>query len=318
MIDTTDSKLKTLTLSQLLVGDSPQLPRREVPNMVNWWDIGHLSADRINYKNFRINKGEMIIGQGNNIFIANSNGICLGHAIWANAPFRVDMSGNFYASNAIISGEIQATSGTIGGFTIMPTHMYGGSIRTGQNVGAGVSGVVMDPEGLRGYHASLGKVFDLPTDGSAPSFSSGIIKDTVFEINTNAVLRTSETVGDGGPHSEGVLINNTGLYAAAKNQTLENANVRILSTGEAVFSGNVRGGMEDFMVGEGYFMGYSGGAYKMAVGNPEENYMSWDDEQLRIKGIIEVFGPLNLHNYETKDLPIPPSNPGLSLATSYE
>ena len=318
MIDTNNSKLREMTLSQLLVGDSPQLPRREVPNLVNWWDIGHLSADRINYKDFRINKGEMIIGQGNNIFIANSNGICLGHAIWANAPFRVDMSGNFYASNAIISGEIQATSGTIGGFTITPTHMHGGSIRTAQNVGSGVSGVVMDPEGLRGYHASFGEVFNLPTDGSAPSFSSGVIKDTVFEINTNAILRTSETVGDGSADSQGVLINNTGLYAAVKNQTLANANVRILSTGEAVFSGNVRGGMTDFMEGEGYFMGLSGGVYKMAVGNPEGNHMGWDNEQLRIKGAIEVFGPLNLHSYKTIELPIPPTNTGLNLAEDFE
>jgi hypothetical protein len=40
------------------------------------------------------------------------------------------------------------------------------------------------------------------------------------------------------------------------------------------------------MVGDGYFMGLSGGVYKMAVGDPDGNYMSWDDEQLRIKGII--------------------------------
>lgn len=309
---------EVLTLEQLRAGDTPQRPIREHQNEIKWWQVDTIKASKIYYGDFAINKGEMTIGYGNNVFKADSNGIYLGNATYGNAPFRVDMSGNAYLESAFVEGSVTATSGVIGGFTITPEMMYGGIIKTGQAVGEGESGVIMDTEGLRGYSSTLGKVFDLPTDGSAPTFSSGVIENTTFEINTNAVMRTSENVGDGTADSAGILINDTGLYATEANQTLENANVKILATGKATFSGSVKGGMTDFMEGEGYFMGESGGVYKLAVGDPDGDYMSWDDEELRIKGTVELDGPLNLEGYATVDLPVPPSNPGLKIATAYE
>jgi hypothetical protein len=309
---------EALTLEQLRAGDTPQIPTRLPKNEIKWWQVDTIRASKIYYGDFAINKGEMSIGYGDAVFRADSNGIYLGNAVYGSAPFRVDMSGNLYAENVNLSGEINATSGTIGGFTITSEMMYGGIIKTGQAVGEGESGVIMDTDGLRGYSNVLGEVFNLPTDGSAPTFSSGVIENTTFEINTNAVMRTSEDVGDGTADSAGILINETGLYATEANQTLANANVKILATGEAVFSGSVKGGMSDFMVGEGYFMGMSGGVYKLAIGDPDGDHLSWDDEQLRVKGTVELDGPLNLEGYATADLPVPPSNPGLALATAYE
>lgn len=307
-----------LTLEQLRQGDIPQMPIRKPKSDVRWWEVGPVRASKLLYENFNITKGALSIGVGNNVFTADGNGIALGSATWASATFRVDMSGNLYAENVELSGEINATSGTIGGFTITPTTMYGGIIKTSLAAGAGANGVVMDSDGLRGYSSTLGEVFNLPTDGSAPTFSSGVINSTVFEINTNAVLRTSETVGDGSANSAGVLINDTGLYATEANQTLANANVQILATGEATFSGFVKGGMTDYMVGEGYFLGLNSGLYKLAVGNPDASYLSWNGEQLRIKGVVELDGPITLENYATVDLPVPPSNPGLTLPTAYQ
>ena len=144
-------------------------------------------------------------------------------------------------SNVYVSGNIQALSGIIGGFTIMPTLLYGGTIQTGLTVGAGSNGVVMDSAGLRGYDSVLGMVFNIPTNGSAPTFSSGIINSTIFNVNTNAVIRTSDTVGDGSPLSYGVLVNNTGFYACQADQLLADANVRILINGTAFFSGTITG-----------------------------------------------------------------------------
>jgi hypothetical protein len=137
------------------------------------------------------------------------------------------------------SGNITANGGIIGGFTIDSTSLYGSTIKTGATVSEGSNGVIMDTAGLRGYSSVLGEVFDLPTDGSAPTFSSGIINSTIFEIQTNAVLRTSETVGDGSANSEGVLINNTGFYACENNQSLDEANVRITKQGNGYFKGTV-------------------------------------------------------------------------------
>jgi len=55
------------------------------------------------------------IGTGDNIFKANSNGIYLGDATFADAPFRVSMAGALTATSATISG------GATGGWTITST-----------------------------------------------------------------------------------------------------------------------------------------------------------------------------------------------------
>lgn len=158
-----------------------------------------------------------------------------------------DTSGTMYFGTSGISlsnvfkvtsaGALTASSGTIGGFTINSTALYGGIIKTALTVGVGTTGVIMDTDGLRGYDSVLGLTFELPTDGGAPTFSSGIISSTVYEINTNAVMRTSSTVGDGTANSAGILINNTGFYATEANQLLADANVRILIDGSGYFSG---------------------------------------------------------------------------------
>lgn len=249
--------------------------------------------------------GDITIGSGNNVFRADETGVWAGHADKASAPFVINMD-----------GSISATSGEIGGFAITPTKLYGGRIQTSESVEAGDSGVVMDSDGLRGYDSILGLVFNLPTDGSAPEFSSGIIKNTEYQLQTNAVIRTSDTVGDGTADSAGVLINNTGIYAVEANQTLGNANVRILATGEAVFSGSVKGGQTDYLTGVGYFIGLSGGEYKMSVGDPAANYIAWDGDFLRIKGNLELASPLMNAVYATSSLPIPPTSTSFNFPSS--
>jgi len=243
-----------------------------------------------------IKGGTIDIGKGNDSFHADKTGIWAGDVDKNSAPFSVNML-----------GELTAKKGFIGGFTIENDRLYGGRISTSRNVQTGAAGVIMDTDGLRGYDAVLGQVFNLPTDGSPPEFSSGVIKNTEFQLQTSAVIRTSDTVGDGTSSSAGVLVNNTGIYAAEPNQTLENANVRILATGEAVFGGKIRGGMEDFMDGVGYFIGESGGDYKLAIGDPDGNNMNWDGEYLRIKGNLELTSPLTNIGYATGDLPVPPT-----------
>lgn len=148
-------------------------------------------------------------------------------------------------TNVYISGNIQALTGQVGGWTISDGSLYAtttGTIKTGVNVGIGYNGVIIDKDGLRMFDDVLGQVVNLPSDGSAPTFASGIINSTIFNVNTNAVIQTSTTVGDGSASSAGILMNNTGLYACQANQTLANANVKILVNGSAFFSGTVTAG----------------------------------------------------------------------------
>jgi len=62
--------------------------------------------------------GTISIGSGNSIFKADSSGIYLGNATFASAPFRVTPGGVLTATNANVSGTINATIGSIGGWTI--------------------------------------------------------------------------------------------------------------------------------------------------------------------------------------------------------
>jgi hypothetical protein len=106
------------------------------------------------------------------------------------------------------------------------------------NAGVGANGFVIDVNGIRGYSSTLGLVFDLPTNGTAPTFSSGKIKEVEFEIYTSGVIRTSATVGDGSANSAGLLMNNTGFYACKASQLLANANVKIMPDGTFSFNGD--------------------------------------------------------------------------------
>lgn len=72
--------------------------------------------------------GSMQIGFGSNVFRADRQGIWLGAEQFTtaeSASFAVTMSGVLYATGAIISGTITASSGTIGGFTIGATTLTG-------------------------------------------------------------------------------------------------------------------------------------------------------------------------------------------------
>lgn len=153
--------------------------------------------------------------------------------------FQILDNGNIEFNNGTFRGTLYADEGEIGGFTIASNKLYGGTIQTDVNVEAGVNGVVMDSDGLRVYDDILGLVVNLPSDGSAPIFSSGTINEVIFEISTNSVLRTSETVGDGTANSYGILINNTGIYGCAANQTLGGANLKALINGNVYLSGEV-------------------------------------------------------------------------------
>lgn len=158
--------------------------------------------------------------------------------------WKIDAVGNAEFNSATVRGSLYATTGLIGGWVIDSRGLYyngSGSpyIKTSSTVGLGSNGVILDQSGIRVYDATLGIVVNLPSDGSAPSFASGTITETVFNISTNSVLRTSSTVGDGTAASAGVLINNAGMFVCEANQLLANANVRISSAGDAYFSGTI-------------------------------------------------------------------------------
>lgn len=172
-----------------------------------------------------------------------------GNYIAGSTGFVINDDGTSEFADVTVRGTIYAELGEIGGWTISSDKisststgsgiLEGGTIRTGPDVGEGQNGVIFDIAGVRGYSSTLGQVFNLPTDGSAPMFSSGRISETQFEISTNAVIRTSTTVGNGTANSAGILINDTGIYGCEANQLLQNANLKALVNGSVRLSGEV-------------------------------------------------------------------------------
>lgn len=142
--------------------------------------------------------------------VIDASGIYAGSAAQAKANANVRILSN---GNAYFNGEITAISGSIGGWTIAAGNLSSGNLfldagNTRIQCGNSASNYVrITPSGIVGVSGSLGTTFDLPSDGSAPTFSSGTIKECVYEIYTSGIIRTSANPASTG----GVLINNTGI-----------------------------------------------------------------------------------------------------------
>jgi len=155
--------------------------------------------------------------------------IYCGSATPGAAPFRVANTGALTATNATITGSITATSGLLGGWSVTASTIEDSAGRVildhtnarirVQNV-AGTNHVTLDANGITGIDSVLGTTFNIPTDGTAPTFSSGIINSTVFNITTAGILETSAGAGNG--TTAGVRINDTGVKGWDNTSTTPN------------------------------------------------------------------------------------------------
>lgn len=72
-----------------------------------------------------------------------------------------------------------------------------------------------------------------------------------------------------------------------------NADMGAITAGTIVMpdTGYIRGGQTDYNTGTGFFLGYSGAAYKFSVGNPATDYITWDGTVLTVTAskITRVF-----------------------------
>jgi hypothetical protein len=128
-LDATTAKIGTAMIESLIVGTNVLMG----PNAYLSWtnitgqpfiptdatQIGGISSTYIDANGIwaiKVNANALVagtisgvtiaIGTGNNIFKADANGIYLGNASYASAPFKVSMGGSLMATNAVISGDI--------------------------------------------------------------------------------------------------------------------------------------------------------------------------------------------------------------------
>lgn len=153
-------------------------------------------------------------------------------------------TGIITAVDANLSGTITASAGAIGGWTINSTSIANASgtlsldnanDRIRARNGAGTNYVDINSSGIIGFDATLGTTFKLPTDGTPPEFSSGIIKESEYQIYTSGVIKTSANPAATG----GILIEQSAIrgYDGGGNQlTLLNG-----ATGEMELTSSISG-----------------------------------------------------------------------------
>jgi hypothetical protein len=111
-----------------------------------------------------------------------------------------------------VKGWIITDGGTIAGWNIGATQISKAGIVFDSaynriRVSYGSNYVDMSPSGVIGHDSMLGDTFKLPTNGAAPEFSSGKIKECEYQLYTSGIIKTADNPASTG----GLLINPTSL-----------------------------------------------------------------------------------------------------------
>ena len=178
----------------------------------------------------------------------------------------IDASGHF-ADNAIDT----ANGDILGEFTFGVS----GALQIG-TYSNGVSGdLKLSPNGILARDSSGATTFSI-------NGTTGVAVLNGLVVGTNVGLGTAQD-------SSGVTTIIGSTVTTSFVNALEITAMGIVTAGAFVVgtSGYIRGGQTDYNTDTGFFLGYSGGAYKFSIGNPTGNYLTWDGSNLEIKGIIK-------------------------------
>lgn len=215
------------------------------------------------------------------------------------------------------AGELTATSGKIANWTLAASKLSAGNIEIdasngSEKIQAGPNGqnyVRISSAGIIGVDSVLGTVFNLPTNGAKPTFSSGEITLTKFTVSTSGIIETSSTAGDGSVNGQGVRINNTGIKGFKANDAnpvffLDATNGNITANGGTVggwtlsssaltggnvainSAGSIYSGKTAYTSDTaGFWLGYTSSAAKLYIGDAS-TYIKWTGTSLEVKGKI--------------------------------
>lgn len=220
-----------------------------------------------------------------------------GSGIWTGA--EAIGSAPFSVTNA---GVLTAKSGTIGGWKLGATTLSSGDLSfdsASPRIQCGSSGtnyVRIEPAGIKGVSSTLGTTFDLPSDGSAPTFSSGTIKLTTYELQTSGAIKTCANPATSG----GVLINKDGIrgYSSTPTENFKlDASTGTITAVDATLSGAVTantgyiGGTSGWVISSKTITGGSGSDSKIIAGILESNdWGTSDGSQINLYSKTIKFG----------------------------
>ena len=172
--------------------------------------------------------------------------------VTGSAGWQLTAAGNLEASSGTFRGTITASAGTIGGFDIGSDY-----VRDVAN-SFGLASTVTGGDDVRFW--------------AGDTFANRATAD--FRVTEAGTVTATDITATG-------TINATGGYAGASTALAVEAGGYNVGT-----TGHMRGGQTDYDTGTGWFIGYSGGAYKlsMGVGASTTNSLTWDGTTLTVNG----------------------------------
>ena len=198
-------------------------------------------------------KGKLYAGDGSTNFVQFDGT----NISWKGINTELTAAGAFTASNATITGTINATLGKFGTATnywsVGATGLTAVSASADVIINYGKTDFGDTTKGfILGYDYSVSKpkfeIGDatsyLNWSGDALTFTKGTLVENIIQMYTSvASLATSATAGDGSANSAGIKVTYEGIFGCGANQTATiaaaNANIRILATGDAYFKGDI-------------------------------------------------------------------------------
>jgi hypothetical protein len=228
------------------------------------WDGTNLTVNGAGTFTGALSGGTISIGSGNSIFKADSNGIYLGNATFASAPFRVTPG-----------GVLTASSGTIGGWTLGSTTLTGGAAILDSagaiSIGSGNSIFKADGNGIYLGNATFGSAPFRVTPGGvltasgvnisgAITATSGTFTGTVFA--SAGTFTGTVTANDGTFNGtiNAALGNIGGWSIGATTLTSANDAVTLDSAGKKITIKNTAGAPSVIMSQAASFSSF-GGSY---------------------------------------------------------
>ena len=172
---------------------------------------------------------------------------------FGSGKFRGDITG----ASGTFSGTITATTGTIGGWSISANAIYKDGATDALSAG-------MAPVDYPFYAGK--KYADRAT---AP-----------FKVEPSGKLTVTDIVATGTINAQAGYLS-AGVYVDTVNGIICESGG--LNVGVA---GHIRGGATDYATGIGFFLGYSGGAYKFSVGDPAGKYINWTGSDFVVNGFV--------------------------------